>query len=210
MRFFAPIASGLRMTGRELAMTELGLAVTGGLHETLLVWKLVIFVIISAGILVVSWKPLRDVRSHGFYRFFAFEGTLVLILLSLEHWFRDPFSPFQIVSWLLLIISILLAGHGFYLLRAIGKPKGSIESTTKLVRIGAYRYIRHPLYSSLLFLTWGALFKHIFIPAAILAVATTAFLIATAKVEEKENIKRFGDEYAVYVKTTRMFIPFLF
>jgi protein-S-isoprenylcysteine O-methyltransferase Ste14 len=38
----------------------------------------------------------------------------------------------------------------------------------------------------------------------------TAFLIATAKVEEVENLSKFGADYAAYMKTTKMFIPFLF
>jgi protein-S-isoprenylcysteine O-methyltransferase Ste14 len=31
----------------------------------------------------------------------------------------------------------------------------------------------------------------------------------TARVEEKDNIERFGDEYLAYMKTTKMFLPFL-
>jgi protein-S-isoprenylcysteine O-methyltransferase Ste14 len=117
---------------------------------------------------------------------------------------------FQIVSWLLLICSIILAAHGFYLLRVIGRPKSGIESTTTLVMLGAYKYIRHPLYSSLLFLTWGAFFKEVSLFGGILALVTTAFLVATAKVEEAENLQKFDKEYAAYMKTTRMFIPFVF
>ncbi len=38
---------------------------------------------------------------------------------------------------------------------------------------------------------------------------TSAFLIATAKVEEKENVLKFGDQYVAYMKKTKMFVPFL-
>jgi len=176
----------------------------------LLLVKLIIFAVANAGILFVSWKPLRNPRSHGFYRFFAFESILVLFLLNVEHWFRGPFSAFQIVSWLLLLSSLVLAVHGFYLLRVIGRPKSGIESTTTLVKVGAYKHIRHPLYSSLLFFAWGVFFKDPSLLGGILAVAATAFLAATAKVEEVENLQKFGAEYAAYMKTTRMFIPFLF
>jgi protein-S-isoprenylcysteine O-methyltransferase Ste14 len=31
-----------------------------------------------------------------------------------------------------------------------------------------------------------------------------------AKAEEAENLQRFGDDYAAYMKTTTMFLPFLF
>ncbi len=34
------------------------------------------------------------------------------------------------------------------------------EKTTELVTTGIFKYIRHPLYSSLIFLTWGIYFKH--------------------------------------------------
>jgi protein-S-isoprenylcysteine O-methyltransferase Ste14 len=175
-----------------------------------LIIKLAILVVVSVGIFVVSWQFLRNPRSRGFYRFFAFESTLVLILLNLENWFRDPFSIHQIVSWLLLLCSIVLAAHGFYLLHVIGRPKSGIESTTTLVMVGAYKYIRHPLYSSLLFLVWGVFFKDVSLLGGILALVATAFLIVIAKIEESENIQKFGVEYAAYMKTTRMFIPFLF
>jgi len=172
-------------------------------------FKLIIFAIVSAAIVFLSWKSLRKTHFHGFYRFFAFEFILLLILLNAEHWFREPFSALQLISWLLLFFSIIIAAHGFYLLRVVGKPKSGIESTSVLVRRGAYKYIRHPLYTSLLLLGWGAFFKDPSILSAIFAVAATAFVIVTARVEEKENLKRFGDDYAVYMKTTRMFIPFL-
>jgi len=173
-------------------------------------FKLIIFAIVSAGIVILSQKSLRKPRSHGFFRFFAFESILVLILLNLEHWFSDPFSARQIVSWLLLLSSLILAVYGFYLLRMIGKPKGGIENTTTLVMLGAYKFIRHPLYSSLLLLGWGVFFKDPSLLSGILVMATSAFLIATARVEEAENLRKFGADYAMYMKTTKMFIPFLF
>ncbi len=170
----------------------------------------IVFVLGTAGILWISWKPLHDRRAHGFYRFFAFEAILALILLNAEQWFRDPFSALQIMSWLLLLASIFLAIHGFYLLRVVGQPRGSFENTSTLVRIGAYRYIRHPLYSSLLFLAWGAFLKDPSWVGGALVLIASAALIATAKVEEAENASRFGAEYPEYVKTTKMFVPFVF
>ena len=35
----------------------------------------------------------------------------------------------------------------------------AFEKTSKLVTVGLYRYICHPLYSSLFFLGWGVFFK---------------------------------------------------
>ena len=78
-----------------------------------------------------------------------------------------------------------------------------------LVTTGIYRYIRHPMYSSLLFLAWGALLKSVTEITLTLAGVATLALIVTAKVEETENLDRFGDEYRDYMRRTRLFVPFL-
>jgi protein-S-isoprenylcysteine O-methyltransferase Ste14 len=172
--------------------------------------KLVIFLVVSLGITALSWKSLRQPHSHGFPRFFAFEFILMLILLNIDYWFREPFSISQIISWILLVSSMALAIHGFYLLHKIGKPASGIEDTTILIIKGAYKYIRHPLYSSLLLFAWGTFFKDFSILSLILVLMASIFIILTAKFEENENLARFGDDYVEYLKTTRLFIPFLF
>jgi protein-S-isoprenylcysteine O-methyltransferase Ste14 len=57
-----------------------------------------------------------------------------------------------------------------------------------LVTVGAYRYIRHPFYSSLLFLTWKVCFINPSWIGGSLAIIASVFLILTAKVEEAKNI----------------------
>ena len=180
--------------------------------------KLSVFVVASVGIFAVSRRSLLNPHSHGFFRFFAFEFLVVLILLNADSWFSDPFSSIQIISWVLLLCSAILVFHGFNLLRLIGKPEGSeasntllrFEKTTSLVTVGIYKYIRHPLYGSLLFLGWGSFLKEPSPISVLLIIAITANVIATARVEESENLWRFGTEYSAYMKTTKRFIPFLY
>jgi protein-S-isoprenylcysteine O-methyltransferase Ste14 len=114
------------------------------------------------------------------------------------------------MSWVLLAASVVMVVWGVYLLKNAGMPEGEIENTTQLVSIGIYKYIRHPLYSSLLLLAWGVFLKHVSLPSCVLVSAATIFLLATAMVEEKENLEKFGVEYESYMKITSMFIPFLF
>jgi len=180
-------------------------------------FKIIIFIVVSIGFALLTKTSLRNFRSHGFYRFFAWGAIVALVLLNIEDWFHEPFSIHQLISWLLLIICTYLVIHGALLLRKVGKPDGrridpslmGIEKTTELVTEGAYRYIRHPLYSSLLFLAWGAFFKHPSWAGISLAVIATFFLTMTAKMEEVENIRYFGDEYLGYMKRTKMFVPFI-
>ena len=181
--------------------------------------RVAIFVAASGAIILLSWRPLRDLRSHGFYRFFAFELLSALVLLNVPVWFRDPLSVRQLVSWFLGAVSIGLAIEGFRLLRAIGRPAPTaarsanlpFENTTTLVTVGAYRLIRHPLYASLLALVWCAYLKDPFaIGGIVLAPVASGFLIATAVAEERENLASFGAPYAAYMKRTRRFVPFVF
>lgn len=166
-----------------------------------------IFAVGFVTIVAVSWISLRRPNAYGLYRFLAFVGILALIVLNAPVWLRAPFSPRQILSWLVLLGSVALAAHGFHLLRTVGRPEGHLENTTEVVRVGAYRYIRHPLYASLLLFGSGAFLKDPSLTGAIVLFMVVVSLIATARVEEQENMTRFGETYADYMKTTKMFVP---
>ncbi|MFQ6114313.1 MAG: methyltransferase family protein [bacterium] len=73
-----------------------------------------------------------------------------------------------------------------------------------------FKYIRHPLYSSLLLLAWGVFFKRPSWVSGGVVMGATAFLLATSKVEEMENIRYFGAAYRAYMQHSKMFIPFVF
>ncbi len=177
-----------------------------------------LFVVFSLVFLRISWKPLHNPKCHGFYRFFAFEGILFLILLNYPFWFAHRYTPHQIVSWLLLAVSILFVLQGVYMLRTAGGSKTrdespenfAFENTVHLVTGGIYRYIRHPMYSSLLLLAWGTFLKHFSLSGLVAVAVTTVFLIVAGLIEEKENLAFFGPAYLEYRKTTKMFLPFLF
>jgi protein-S-isoprenylcysteine O-methyltransferase Ste14 len=113
-------------------------------------------------------------------------------------------------SWVFLASSLVLAIHGFRLLHIAGAPEGDIEDTTQLVTTGVYRYIRHPLYCSLLLGGVGAFLKDPSLLGFLLLIILLAFVYATARVEERDNLKRFGSAYRLYMEKTKMYIPFLF
>ena len=103
-----------------------------------------------------SWfVSIRAKRYHGIARFFAFESILLLTLLNIPYWFREPFSPLQICSWLFLTASLLLAVHSILLYHRAAAHRGQFENSTRLIVRGAYRFIRHPMYASLALLGLG-------------------------------------------------------
>ena len=180
--------------------------------------KVIIFLFVSAYFIWLSRRSLLKAHRHGFYRFFAFETILVLVLLNLDFWFDDWLSLRQVISWTLLALSVYLVTHAAVVLLKLGKPDRrradptllGMEKTTKLVTSGIYRYIRHPMYSSAVVGVWGAVLKDISATSISLAMISVIFLTATAKLEESENLQYFGDEYRDYMKRTRMFIPYIF
>jgi protein-S-isoprenylcysteine O-methyltransferase Ste14 len=179
--------------------------------------RLIIFGILSIPVLLISWRTLFNIHSHGFYRFFSWECIIWLFVSNYKSWFDDPFSGRQILSWIFLFWSVYLVLAGVLLLRKAGKPLHErndrmlyqFEKTSELVEIGIFRYIRHPLYSSLLFLTWGILLKNITVQLLVVAVFSTVFLYITALFDEKECISFFGEKYKAYMQRSNRFIPFI-
>jgi len=183
--------------------------------------------ILAVAIIIVSWRSLPHPGSHGFWRFWGFSATLYLVIAALPVWIVEPGSLCQIVSFALLFLSLYYVLHGVWLLHRHGgraerdqSPETlGFERTARLVTRGLYRYVRHPMYGSLIFLSWGCFLK---LPAAagsiatggiaagaIAAIAATIFYFVTAKYDERECLDVFGEDYRTYMKRSRMFMPFV-
>jgi protein-S-isoprenylcysteine O-methyltransferase Ste14 len=180
--------------------------------------RTVVFILATFFFLCVSWRSLRNPGTHGFYRFFVFEGILLLVLSNQPYWFVDPFSLFHFLSWCCLSISICFIIQSLWMLKQKGghakrqeMPENhAFENTVNVVEDGLYGYIRHPMYSSLLFLAWGAYLKNLSFLTSVLVMGVTFFLFIAARVEEGENIRFFGDRYKQYMKRSKMFVPLIF
>ncbi|HZV53900.1 MAG TPA: isoprenylcysteine carboxylmethyltransferase family protein [Rhodocyclaceae bacterium] len=175
----------------------------------------------AAGSAIIAWlsrKPLRHPGSHGFYRFFVWEGILVLVLMNRDAWDIDPYSVYQLIAWPLLMGSIALVVLGITGLTRLGRVTGERaggalyewEKTTALVTTGIFAYIRHPMYASLLALTWGTFLQAPSWPGAVIALSVSLFLMLTALADERECLAYFGTAYAEYMRRTRRFIPGVF
>lgn len=179
--------------------------------------KIILFVALSIPVIYLSKKSLFDIKSHGFPRFFAWECIIWLFLSVYKSWFAEPYSLRQIISWLLLCISLYMVIEGVIRLRKGRKPGIKrvdeklyrFEQTTELIKEGIYKYIRHPMYSSLLFLTWGIYLKQPSFVLTLVALLSSALIWYTSIRDEKECIDFFGDSYREYIKETKRLIPFI-
>jgi protein-S-isoprenylcysteine O-methyltransferase Ste14 len=178
---------------------------------------LILFLILSIPITFLSRRTLFNIKSHGFYRFYAWELILLLVISNYRHWFEHLLSTKQIVSWIFLICASYTLIAGAILMKKAGKPQQyredatlfDFEKTTELIETGIFRYIRHPLYSSLLFLTWAIFLKNTTIGLFLISLLSSVFLCLTALFDENECIAFFGEKYKDYMKRTKMFVPFL-
>ena len=167
----------------------------------------ILWVIFSSLLLLFT---LSRPHPYRYPRFLAFESILSLVFLNANDWFVNPLSLWQILSWIFLAASVALVLHGFFLLKTMGKSEGDFEDTTKLIKIGAYRYIRHPLYTSLLLMGLGAFLKDPSLLGGGLLGTIFAGVIVTSIIEEQHNLEGFGEEYLDYREKTKRFIPFIF
>ena len=180
-------------------------------------FRILLFALLSALFLRISWRALHNPRNHGFFRFFVFEGILVLLLINAPYWFHDPISIRQALSLAMLFGSLYCVIRAVRLLkrkggrRASGTTPGNFafENTAHLVTEGIFAYIRHPMYTSLLLLTWGLFLKRIHLISFLVAAVTTVFTVVAARFEEHENLAYFGASYREYMQRSKRFIPFL-
>jgi protein-S-isoprenylcysteine O-methyltransferase Ste14 len=105
------------------------------------------------------------------------------------------------------VIALILILNGWY---NIYKKYWSKETGTgKLVTSGIYKHIRHPQYTGLLLLSLGMLIEWATLPMLIMFPVMIIMYVRLAKKEEKDLLREFGEDYKRYVKSTKMFIPFI-
>ena len=85
-----------------------------------------------------------------------------------------------------------------------------VKADHELVRSGPYRFVRHPIYTGVLFAFLGsALAMDQWRGLVAVAIVLAGFLYKI-RLEERWMIETFGDAYRDYRRRTRALVPFLF
>ena len=69
---------------------------------------------------------------------------------------------------------------------------------------GLHRYVRHPLYSAVFLVLWGAVWSPLGLMTAFFG---SIYLVIGTWLEERRLIARYGDDYAAYWARVPAFIP---
>jgi protein-S-isoprenylcysteine O-methyltransferase Ste14 len=179
--------------------------------------KVIVFLVLSLPLLALSWRALFNLKNHGLYRLVVFECILWLAIQNYRYLIVEEFDLQQLISSALMITSLVFVLSAVFIMRKKGRVSKQrrdhtllgFEKTTVLIETGIFKHVRHPMYSSLLFLAWGILLRHIEATLLIVALIATCSGIFAALMEEKENIAYFGERYRHYTLKTKMFIPYV-
>ena len=153
-------------------------------------------------------KDSADIRIPPPLYFFAFLGFgLMLEYFFPVHLVSLSLIPRAIVGCTFLLISLYFAVSGFIALIKNKTPFDTAKATAKIVKSGAYRFSRNPLYLSLLLLLFGIAFftlsLWLFFTIPILFIL---FLLNAVKPEESYLSQKFGKEYLDYSAKVRRWI----
>ncbi|MCX6815822.1 MAG: isoprenylcysteine carboxylmethyltransferase family protein [Candidatus Aenigmarchaeota archaeon] len=125
-----------------------------------------------------------------------------IVILALIAIFRDQFlfknAIYSVLSLIIAIIGIVLLSIG-----RIAIDKAFISKKERLITSGIYSKIRHPVYTGriLFFIGLALLFKS-FIGIILVIALLVPFHIYKARKEEREMLRKFGNKYAKYKKST--------
>ena len=148
----------------------------------------------------------RRIRIQGFLIFLAILLVILLSKLIFPSWKKEPLDEFFDAIGIILVLS------GF-LLRIIarGYKEEKSQQSKDLVKDGPYGLMRHPMYFGTLLIGTGiiAVLFEFWVFFVFLVIYLLIYLPQINR-EEKILLKKFGQEYLSYCKTTPKYFPNVF
>jgi protein-S-isoprenylcysteine O-methyltransferase Ste14 len=123
------------------------------------------------------------------------------------------FARVDFPPWLRLLgVPLALAGLALFhwMFRHLGLNVTSTSMprvNATLVTTGPYRWIRHPMYSTVLLLVTAVTLLTANVAIAIGGGVMFALLVARSRIEEDRLAEKFGDSYRAYQQCTGRFFP---
>jgi len=144
--------------------------------------------------------------------FLTISTGILPLIYSVTNWLS--FANYALPSWLgwmgifIMTGSLLIFWRAHYDLKANWSPSLELYEGHTLITNGIYKYIRHPMYASLLLANIAQiLLIQNWIAGPISLIMFTFFYTFRSSAEEKMMMERFGDQYSAYKKATGGILP---
>ena len=142
-------------------------------------------------------------------------GQMILLVLFLVVWIADSFI-FKFSTFLSSTIPVTIripVGIMILILSGILAKKnldivfGEVREKPEVIRKGAFKRMRHPVYVSSILLYVPFILFTMSILSFTLWIFIILFYFIISRYEEKLLVKHFGDDYIAYMKEVPMWIP---
>ena len=181
-----------------------------------------IVVFASWALFAVTWFIAALFVKRTVERSWSFGRSSMIVVLAVGYWIarnrqligaRQLWTPTPSIEWLAAAVVLVGLWVTLWARFALGRNwSGTVtfKQDHELIERGPYRYVRHPIYTGILFailgtgLCFGKLRDFI-----VLLVVLGAFWIKL-KIEESLMCQQFPDTYPKYRQGTKALIPYLF
>ena len=142
--------------------------------------------------------------------------VLPVLGLSLSFLFNIPEDGFYTIGlssfwrWSGLFLAAVMVPLMIWVLRTIGKNISETVLTRdgqELITSGPYRWIRHPLYTAGSFFLLGLSLLADSLPLLLISCVGFSVFYGIINVEERELVRRFGENYQNYSRSTGRLFP---
>ncbi|HYM27775.1 MAG TPA: isoprenylcysteine carboxylmethyltransferase family protein [Steroidobacteraceae bacterium] len=139
--------------------------------------------------------------------FFAFWQPTGAVIWQAEGTTRTAIIGIYLFGWALLFYTTFLIDHFDLLgLKQVWRQLlGREYRPPQFYTPSLYRVVRHPLYIGWLTIFWAA--PTMTVSHLLFALATTAYILAAIRLEERDLVDAFGDAYLAYRRRTPMLVP---
>ncbi len=178
-------------------------------------------ILISLMIIERAWETFKTTKEHrreefhGDWTLALVTGTYLILFFSLitEFYVRveNLNSYLTILGFLILAASFRLRFWGMaalgkqWAVHAVGAQK---IKKVRVIKIGPYKYIRHPIYLGIVLEELGyPLIANAYYALIFAILVCAPLVIVRAWTEERASLRRFGDKYAEYKRGVGMLFP---